>query len=108
MDCGLPNITVEGIVRHNGDRTKTLADRPLPVVEQSTSRFSTLGGTTRGTKSRTVREHRQLDALWAGAGVRTKKGKASLNDKNLPPTNRHPWLLVKLERAGFPWGLSDG
>jgi hypothetical protein len=57
-------------MRHKGDRTQTLGERTLPAVAKTASRFSTLGGTRPKDKPLSAR---QMDAIWAGAGVKKRK-----------------------------------
>ena len=59
-------------MRHKGNRSKPLDELKLTAVEKTTARYSKLGGIRPKDKPLSSQ---QLDAIWAGAGVRKRKGK---------------------------------
>lgn len=58
-------------MRHKGNRSKPLDELQLPAVEKVTARYSKLGGAHPKDKQLSPQ---QLDAIWAGAGVKKRKG----------------------------------
>jgi hypothetical protein len=58
-------------MRHRNNKTKLIAERKLPAVEKATSRYSTLGGSTRRDE---IGWPRHFDDIWARAGVTKRKG----------------------------------